>query len=819
VHTITLCAVAALLTAAAALTWWGSDPVAVRSNATLVLAVGVVLTLWTVLQCIPLPMPLLNALAPHNAEVWSRTLAPLREAGPAWAPLSLDPVATRIEALKGATYLLAFVTALRIARRRRGAIWLNYLLVATGVVLAVAALLHPAFGAHRVFGVYEPSSPIAARHIAPLLNPNNLAGYLNVALCIAVAGLVAPQIVVPRVISAAVVLFLGATQLWVASRGGVIAMGLGVVIAAVAAQVGRSEPQGARVGLTVIAGIGTAIGVVLTILAGSESASDELFAPDVSKIQLIKFALHMLPAVPLFGCGRGAFASAFSAFRSGFVGHVTMEYPENVVAQWILEWGVPVGLGAIVVLVYALRPGVVEPRSSRAAGAWAAVVALSVQQLCDLGSEVPGLVLAGVVCCGVVLGGSPAHRQAWRLERWPRPPARVALGAALVGCLAIVAGITGIGLGRDDDEHAIHAAAVERLLPPKELEAVVRPMLLRHPADPYLPFAVALRDARDHEANPMPWIGATLERAPVYPPAHLVLAGLLGRRSPSQARLEYRLAMEQMPDLVGPAVGEATPLVKRYDDALELVPAGKSRVSALQTLAWSLRSTLPATSVRLDELASREAPAEPGPLQRLAQGKVDDLRQPWCQGDHRVLCVTAALRASADAWERAPLACEPRVLHARARAAGGDVAGAVAELQASSEHVSDRAACLRELVGLAAEVGTPTQVTDALDRVSSAGCGPDDDCTKQLVWVAQTEEARGFPRRALANYRRALDWSPSDEAVLAAIGRLAAQLGLHAEAADAYAHLVRLHPNDAKWRKAEVDERASALKGGFGTGP
>ena len=57
----------------------------------------------------------------------------------AWAPLSLDPTATRIEVLKGVAYLLAFATALRLARTREGVAFLSNLVVATGMVLAAAA--------------------------------------------------------------------------------------------------------------------------------------------------------------------------------------------------------------------------------------------------------------------------------------------------------------------------------------------------------------------------------------------------------------------------------------------------------------------------------------------------------------------------------------------------------------------------------------------------------------------------------------------------------------------------------------------------------
>lgn len=819
VHTLTLCVVAATLTGAAMLAWWGSEPIAVRSSATLVLVVGLGLMSYTIFQCVSLPLGLLHTIAPYNADVWSRALFPLHEGSPRWAPLSLDPNATRVEFLKGATYLLAFVTALRIARRRSGVGFLTAVVVGTGVVLALAALLHPAFGAHRVFALYEPSQPVSARHIAPLLNPNNLAGYLNVSLCMALAATIAPEPRIPRVIGAVIVLFLAATQLWVASRGGVIAMGLGTFIVVVASHAGRQNPRGAEARVSLVAGIGMAVGVTLVVLAGSEEASTELLGTEVSKFVLAWTALRMVRSMPIFGCGRGAFESAFSAFRTGYSGHVTMRYPENVVVQWVVEWGLPVGIAGLVLLAVALRPSAVQARSTSAAGAWAALVALAVQELCDLGSEVPGLMTAAVVCCAVVVGGTPGHKARWRIERWPKRTAVVGAVAAVVGCAAIASAATGIGRELSDDVAAIHEAAIEHPLAAGEIHDMVRPMLLRHPSEPYFAFAVAFRDSAAHDDNPMPWIAATLERAPVYAPAHLVLGRLLVARSPSQARFEYRLAIEQMPDLLGTVLEEAQRLVSSYADAIDLVPEGTMRVPVLESLAIALRLRLPATATRLDADATERAPGQPGPLIRAAEGRVADLTEPWCRGTAQALCVAASLKASAEAWEAAPQICEPRELHARAKLAGGDSSGGLDELQASAEQVSDRSECLRALVVLATEAGDKERADQALDNIASSGCADDAECARQLVWVGAQQESHGSPRKALANYRRALDWTPGDDALVERSARLASKLGLHVEAADLYGRLAREHPAEPAWSKAEADERSTAMKTGLGLPP
>jgi hypothetical protein len=115
VHTITLCVVTGVLAVAAVLAWWSAEPMKPRSAATLLLLTGIGLTTYTALQCVPLPIGWLAVIAPHNADVWSRALLPLHEPGPRWAPISLDPVATRVEVVKGVAYLLAFLTARGVA--------------------------------------------------------------------------------------------------------------------------------------------------------------------------------------------------------------------------------------------------------------------------------------------------------------------------------------------------------------------------------------------------------------------------------------------------------------------------------------------------------------------------------------------------------------------------------------------------------------------------------------------------------------------------------------------------------------------------------
>ena len=818
VHSMTLCVLAMVLAAALALTWWTAEPVDARPAATLLVVAGVSLTAYTSLQCVPMPISWLAAIAPHNADVWSRALSPLHEPGPQWAPLTLDPNATRIEVLKGIAYLLTLVTALRIARRRDGVAFLTTAVVFTGVVLATAALLHPAFGAHKLFGVYEPGPGVAERHLAPLMNPNNLAGYLNVALCLAFAATLSPEPVIPRAIAGAMVLFLGATQLWVASRGGVVAMALGVLIVLSMARMARMQRGREVATLTLVAGFAAAVGATLIVLGGSEEASNELLQTDVSKLTIFVREMRMLPSVPLFGCGRGAFESSFPTFRVD-VGHMTYAYPENVVAQWILEWGLPVGIAGLAIVAFALRPRAVFARSTTAAGAWAALVALAVQNFGDMGSEIPGLMLAGVVAAAIVVAGTPGQRPRWAVEGWgkqPRLVAAVAVAAAATG-IALVARLRGGEL--HEDQISLRDAALNRLTSMTEMHELARAAMLRHPGEPYLPFVVALRASYSLDDGLVPWVGATLDRASVYGPAHLLLGRILARRSPSQARLEYRLAMQQAGDLEGIALRESAHLVGTYQDAMQLVPEGPDAAAVVEQIGLVIRDRLPATQVRLDDEVAARAPARPGPSRRATENAILDLEAdtvPWCEGTARNMCVRDALHKATRSVELEPDSCDPHVLHARARICSGEREGGLRELEIAADTVKDRIHCLEELATLSRAMGSVARDDIALSKVIATGCSDDAECLGALIWVAQQEDSRGNGHKALLLYKRAFERAPDNDSLLVDIALHAEHAGLHAEAAEAYGKLAAKHPDDGRWKKSEEEQRDVAMKAATG---
>jgi tetratricopeptide (TPR) repeat protein len=607
---------------------------------------------------------------------------------------------------------------------------------------------------------------------------------------------------------------LAATQVWVASRSGTACAILGgVLVVALFRRHARGNRKHIDVTL-VVAMAGAVVGAGLVVLASVDQAADELLTIETSKLHIIGNSFSMLRDFGIWGVGRGAFEEVFPRFREG-VGHLSVSHPENFLAQWTTEWGVPVAALALGAIAFALRPRVALVRARVVSGAWAALVALAVQNLVDFSSEVAGVMVTAATCAAVVVAGSSGLKPSGRLQRWSQSSRRVAIASACASALSLALGLGCLGKGLEADRDALYQALWRRTSLAR-MHTLARAAMRRHPTEPYLPYAVGLRAIDRKDESPFPWLGATLERARIYGAAHFMLADVLASRSPSQARLEYRLAIEQAPILTEPAAARIPDLVQSYDDALEVVPQGKGGAKLLELLIGDLRERLPATCVRLDrELSDRTSDAE-GPADRAAEAAVADLEAgdaaPWCQAAGRSLCVDRALAGSRGLQKTAPHACRGYILEARARFATDDRALAVAALERAADEGTDRKACLRSIVEVAMSVHDGALVESSLHQIRQAGCGSDEECLEDYLYVAVVEKRVGNMASALIAYKRAYEHAPENDQVLEQLADAAARSGVHGEAADHYQKLAERHPEDKRWRVA-ADQEHDALLG------
>lgn len=786
---------------------WIAPRVVFRAEATWLVLVSVGLTLYTGAQCVPLPAAWIAQLSPHAADVWGHAFEPWHVSGPALTSLSVDTAGTRVEVLKGVVYTLVLLSTLRIAHKKDGVVFLERLLLVAAVLVGIVTLAHDAVDAKRVFGIYEPRTLIAI--VGPLMNTNQLAGYLNIGLCIAFAAMIGREPFAPRALLFLVVVALIAGEVRLASRGAVLAMIVSIATClALTLTTRRNASKGVSFALpTLLAGSG----IAAIVFAGVDATRRGLVDADVSKLSTQWWALRsMTGAYALFGAGRGAFEATFQEFRRG-TGHIVYTSPENVIVQWISEWGVPVAVVALLSILWTLRPSVLLSRSQPPIGPWTALMAVGLQNLVDFSLEIPGVVIALVVCAGIVVAGtSTSDRRTRTWERWGKYPRHVMFASAIVAALAIAVALPMRPHDLTDERLVLKSLSTDGAVSNDQFFDRLRAAISVHPAEPYFPYLGAARTwAFVPNGNVVTWVDRTLERAATYPPAHLLLARWLRTRSKSQALLEYRLAAEQDAAQIGK---EAEALVTSFEDATELAPAGPVGVVVLESLSSSLGTRLPSTRARIDAEILRRHPAAGAPRLRTAQGALLDLADgeaaPWCF-EAREQCAANALTVARDAEAHLDL-CAPYVVEARIQVCLGVPVQGMDVLSRATDVVTDRAECLRALAELAIEQKDVTRATDAIEKLSNAACPTEGDCVANILTAAELEQRRGNRGRALLLFKRAADEVPDRDDLVERVAIQAQAAGLHAFAADSYAKLSMRHPENDAFAQAAKREAAAA---------
>jgi hypothetical protein len=814
-HTPVLCACAVLAAAGTALLWYDAEPLDPRTAATTLVAVAVGLILWTGIQTIPLPRGLLASLASENADVWSRCLSPLREDGPSLAPISLDPIASRVQILRGIVYLVVFLGALRVARRPEGVAFLERTLIISSVAVAGAALVHPVLGARKVFGLYEPQEVAGymENHVGPLLNLNHLAAYGNIGLILAFGAVIERRDAIPRLIALVVLPLLGATTVWTMSRGGTAAMVIGVLLTAVLSFASRRSKRLRLAGplALVVVAVGSALLVFLSVFDATRS---KFAHNDLYKLALGKNTFALVREFPFFGTGRGAFESTFPHVRQGS-GYWVFTHPENILAQWTTEWGVPIAAVAFIAIALALRPRTPLARSRPPAGAWAALVAVALHNLVDFNSEVPGVMIALASCAAIITGGTGGRSTPARFSAWASRPTLIAMVSGAVTLIGVAMTLPFASTELYTEERAFRDFALERAVTREGFHDHAREVMLRHPAEAYFPFVGAVRATATRDESVIPWAARALERSPVYGRVHLLLARTLFVVNPSQARLEYRTACTQDPQTC--AVDESLRLVRNYRDAMELVADEPQGLMTLRFMGSKLTERLPSTVVELDRELTRREPRALGPVQRAAARSLGDIRhgEAWCDGDLARSCVAEGLEGARRLRENAPELCAGHALVAELLVASGEGEHAIADLDQALEKIKDPSDCARRLVSLAVQTRNNALIDSSLDRLSSIASETTPECVRNLTFASGIETSRRSPRRALMFMKKAWEQDTENDTLLAQVASMASAQGLHGEALEAYSKLSARHPSDTRWTEAVNRERKETTRNIF----
>lgn len=141
-------------------------------------------------------------------------------------------------------------------------------------------------------------------------------------------------------------------------------------------------------------------------------------------------------------------------------------------------------------------------------------------------------------------------------------------------------------------------------------------------------------------------------------------------------------------------------------------------------------------------------------------------------------------------------------MEAEALLLAGFADAGVAQLRDAFDRVADRADCNLRLVELAGRAGLREVLTEALDELTAGACLDPNGCVGRLMAIASLELQFGNPGRALSAYERAHEAEPMNLGITEGLANLAARLGRHRQAVDAYTALVAAKPEREDFREA-----------------
>lgn len=765
------------------------------------------LTAYTLLQALRLPSALVGWVAPANREVWDGVYELLGEAAPSFIPLSLDPGATFLEVVKGWLYLCVFVAAAATGARR-GAGYGAGVVVTSSALLAVVCIAHGLSDATRVFGLYTSSMRGSGFAIAPLLNLNNRASYLNLGVICAGSLLAMPRPPLPRWLVIILIPPMMAVSVLTGSRGGLLGLfaGLGLLLLLLWRKLRHQrEALPGRQLLALSAGL-LAVGAVFAAVAAGPKLRHLLLTQNSAKLTVIALSLGLVPAHLWTGIGRGAFESVFPALH-GAVDNTVASHPENFPVQWLTEWGVPVGLAALVGLAILLRPRNWGVKGSiPACGLFCAVASLAVQNLVDLGTEVPGIMVAGAAAAGFAWGareGKPNRSSArfgWTL---------LTLG---VGSLLIWLGAR-YGLDTLASDRAWLRERRTSGASWESFRADTRSVMLRHPAEPYFPRLAAVAAWKSGKANPLPWIGRALSRGLEAGRTHYLLGGYLASRDKhAQALLELRLAATYDPALSAVVARLIVQITRDEAELKRAAPEGPAGVRLLLSLAKNLTSEPAVATAILREAVVRDPSSLPARL-ALTRRLLDDVDASGATCVDKSACLQEAskLLAGSATPSRADSAAELVKLRARVLMGSGKPDEA-ARLLADECRRSERAIpCIGNWVEAARRAGDKKSLHQAVLALESEDCSAAKSCSA-IFWAAgQAAVALGdvsfglrYLERAATSERSAARWL--------AVARLARANGQPGRAANAFARARSLDPSLAATDPGHDSTRHDAIE-------
>ena len=562
----------------------------------------------TVFQAVPLPRALLGWTSAERLEQIKPSYD-LLATERSWFPLSLDPGGTQLAILVAMAVVAAWVVAHGVAQThgRRSVI---EAVGASTVAMALAALVHSLAGVDRVWGFYEPRFARAGL-VAPLLNSSHLGAFcaFGFPICLGLAmsgeqrsarfswtaGAIACGIVVP---------FSG-------SRGALLGLAVSlVVMVGLLWRKPRSTRASGRNRWWALGGT-VAAAAVAGLYLGYDQLRNGFANGDYEKVEVAARSMLDSLSTPVLGLGRGSYGAAYGALTGSQERYL---HPENLVAQWVVEWGVIAGGIVLLALAVALFRVVLRVRRTASIGAAAALVGLVCHDLVDFSLEMAGV---AVVAAATMAALGPMRRAGSRELPSRTRTRRV---RALAGALAAGFAMTmAFGGPKGSFEAAADlwpdAPSWEGEGLPPELTVAIE----RHPLEPGLHLLAGYHAVRHERADAPGWLNRVMVLAPLWHSPHQLAARwLFARGLHGQAALEIREA-ERLSPRAGSVV--ACELAARSRSAEWVLGAAPSEpegaVRFLSSLAHCLRDR-PELVDAIDDRLVAVDPSAAGPIERAA---------------------------------------------------------------------------------------------------------------------------------------------------------------------------------------------------------
>ncbi|MDB4968033.1 MAG: hypothetical protein JWN44_3722 [Myxococcales bacterium] len=486
----------------------------------------------TIFQLVPLPAWLVGWLSPA-----ARLLRDEVTPGARFMPLTLDAPATWLALARGVAVLSLLIVVGGFVETRRQARRVLGMVAALGVAIAAVALVQRLAGARTMLGFYHPRSTPGFGFYGPFVDVNHAASLLALGALVA-AGLAVELQGRARIVATIAATLTISALVLTPSRAALVSFAAaGFVMTVVLASRTVGLFRALLAGLVLML-----VGASATLWTSEALRARFAGGPNVfvanQKTRGWVDGLRMATDYRWTGVGRGAFEAPVNAYRESDEA-VRLVYPENVLVQMASEWGFPLMLAILALVLTTLWRW--APALGRASpvivGAACGVAAMFVHELADFATELPGVALPTTIALGAVVGRISAdERRGGERRRWRIPPRAIAPMLA-AGVLALIGAAWSMRHTLDADYARAHDGPSD----PGALEA----SMARHPADDYLELLAAQRDLKSGSADAMRHLNRALRLHPANGQAHHMAARLLlAVHRPSQAALEYRLAIQ-----------------------------------------------------------------------------------------------------------------------------------------------------------------------------------------------------------------------------------------------------------------------------------